>query len=67
MVRKWPFLHKKSNLVVSNLPNYEKYIVDNNLDCKKYIYAPQIIDFDFYKKNNEVNPVIFDKNHEDFS
>jgi len=45
------FLHKKSSLVVSNLPNYEKYIVDNNLDCKKYIYAPQIIDFDFYKKN----------------
>lgn len=45
------FLHKKSDLVVSNLPNYEKYIVDNNLDCKKYIYAPQIIDFDFYKKN----------------
>lgn len=45
------FLHKKSNLVVSNLPNYEKYIFDNNLHCNKYIYAPQIIDFDFYKNN----------------
>jgi hypothetical protein len=54
------YLHRKANIVVSNLPNYRTYLSDYALSFSKYIYAPQIVDLEFYKniysnKNNLSN------------
>ena len=45
------YLHKKADIVVSVLPNYRKYLKDHSLSFSKYIYAPQIIDLEFYRNN----------------
>ena len=45
------FLHKKSDLVISNLPNYERYLADHKIQFKRYEYIPQVIDTEYYDNN----------------
>jgi len=45
------FLHKKSDIVVSNLPYYHDYLKKYQLKVNNYIYLPQYIDIKYYNKN----------------
>lgn len=45
------FLHKKSDIVVSNLPNYHDYLEKYKLSVNNYNYLPQFIDIKYYDKN----------------
>ncbi len=55
------FLHKKSDLVISNLPNYERYLADHKIQFKRYEYIPQVIDTDYYNNNYKI--VKLDQSH----
>ncbi len=60
------FLHKKADFVVSNLPNYNQYLIDHKIKFKRYCYIPQVIDVNYYDKNykkidlDKANSNIFD-------
>lgn len=55
------YLHIKADVVVSNLPNYRKYLSDHSLSFAKYIYAPQIVDLEFYKNSYTSKDVFLDQ------
>lgn len=45
------FLHKKSDKIVSNLPNYHNYLKKSILSVNNYIHLPQFLDIKYYNKN----------------
>jgi hypothetical protein len=44
-------LHRKADIIISNLPYYEKYLIDHNMPHKEYFYIPQVIDKEYYYEN----------------
>ena len=45
------FLHRKADIIISNLPYYEKYLIDHSMPHKEYYYIPQVIDKKYYHEN----------------
>ena len=55
------FLHRKADIVISNLPQYQNYLEDNDINYKRYYHLPQMIDFKYYSSYQAKN---LSKNHE---
>jgi len=45
------FLHRKADIIISNLPYYEKYLIDHSMPYKEYYYISQVIDKKYYHEN----------------
>jgi hypothetical protein len=55
------FLHRKADIIISNLPHYDQYLIDHSMDYKKYYYVPQVVDKEYYRVNYQKTKL--DKEH----
>lgn len=54
-------LHRKAEIIISNLPYYDQYLIDNSMQYNKYYYIPQVVDVEYYQKNYQKTEL--DKEH----
>ena len=55
-------LHRKADIVISNLPYYQQYLNDSGLKYNQYYYIPQVVDLEYY--DNHYKKIELHSNHQ---